>query len=243
MAKELPFFKFNVSEWILGRISDQEDKVQGAFIVAICHYWHKKCDYFCKDFEKKIGKKRYFLLKSNQFFIEKNDKVCIPFLDEQFNELSDLQGKRSESGKKGRAAQLGQTPDKRQANVQAKLGHLDKEIDKEKEIDKDYVLLKKEPKEILPEAVYFENDFLLNEKYKEFLKFRKQIKSPIVETSINANKKRLMNISGNNGAVAIEILERSIAHGWKGFFELETFENKKQNGNSNDNKWFSRTIS
>ena len=132
MAKELPYFKFNVSEWILGRISDEDDKTQGAFIVAICHYWHKQCDYLCIDFERKIGKKRYNLLKSKKYFTELNNKIRIDFLDEQFTELFDLQAKRSESGKKGRAAQLGQTPSKNQANA----GHLDKDEDEEEKSNK-----------------------------------------------------------------------------------------------------------
>jgi hypothetical protein len=130
MAKELPYFKFNVSEWILGRISDQSDKVQGAFIIAICHYWHKKCDCFIPEFKKKIGKTRYDLLLKLKFIEEKNKKVLIEFLDEQFNELSDIHGKRIKSGQAGGIASA-------KAKEVAKVKHLDKDKEEDKEEDKE----------------------------------------------------------------------------------------------------------
>lgn len=101
MSKELPYFKFFVSEWILGRIFDYPDKVQGAFIVAICHYWNKECDYNAIDFERKIGKKRFKLLSELNFFEVENDKIKIPFLDEQFQERFKNHKVSVENGLKG----------------------------------------------------------------------------------------------------------------------------------------------
>lgn len=129
MSKELPYFKFNVSEWILGRISDLPDKVQGAFIIAICHYWHKKCDYFVNDFKSKIGKKRFELLQKHNLFEIKNDKIIIPFLNEQFSELSEIHPKRVKSGQAGGIASA-------KARSKAKSKHLDKEEEIDKELDK-----------------------------------------------------------------------------------------------------------
>lgn len=126
MSKELPYFKFNVSEWILGRISDQSDKVQGAFIIAICHYWHKNCDYSVTDFTRKIGKNRFKLLKDLKFIEIENDKVLISFLDEQFNELSDIHSKRVKSGQAGGIASA-------EAKRKPKPKHLDKDIEQEED--------------------------------------------------------------------------------------------------------------
>lgn len=94
----LPYFKFRVSNWLLGRIADQTDAIQGAFIMACCHFWMKKCDYTAKDFEKKIGKKRYAQLVLLEFILIEENKVVIPFLQEEFRELSDIQQKRKKGG-------------------------------------------------------------------------------------------------------------------------------------------------
>jgi hypothetical protein len=101
MSKELPYFKFFISEWILGRISDHPDKVQGAFIIAICHYWNKQCDYNRNDFERKIGKKRFKMLLDLKFFDVENETIRIDFLDEQFLELSGTKKVNSTNGKLG----------------------------------------------------------------------------------------------------------------------------------------------
>lgn len=72
---------------------------------------------------------------------------------------------------------------------------------------------------------YFPDDFLLNEKYIEFLNFRKAIKKPLKDVSIKANIKQLLKLAGNNSDVAIQIMEQSIANGWQGFFELKQITN------------------
>lgn len=234
MAKELPFFKFNATQWLTGNIHYEEWDIKGVFADLCAEYWNRDCELTLDDAFKRIKNDKIlnFLQQKNYFKLKKN-KISISFLDEQFFELNEKHSKLSAAGRKGGLSKAKATL-KRGSSIK------DKEVDIDKEREVDNVLLKKEPKE---DSVYFENDFLLNEKYKEFLKFRKQIKSPIVETSISANKKRLMNISGNESDLAIEIIEQSIANGWKGFFELKTVENNKQNGNNNDNKWFSRKIS
>ena len=101
MSKELPYFKFFISEWILGRISDHSDKIQGSFIIAICHYWNKQCDYNRIDFERKIGKKRFKMLLDLKFFDVENETIRIDFLDEQFLELSENKKVNSTNGKLG----------------------------------------------------------------------------------------------------------------------------------------------
>ncbi len=98
MSKELPYFKFFASEWLLGRISAMPDKIQGAFILAIAHYWSKDCDYNPIEFEQKLGKSRYKVLSELNFIEAKNSKVSIPFLDEQFIELSEIHLKRIKGG-------------------------------------------------------------------------------------------------------------------------------------------------
>ncbi len=129
MAKDFPYFKFFVSEWILGRISDHSDKVQGAFIIAICHYWHKKCDVSVIDFKKKLGKIRFDSLVNLKFIEVENDKIFIDFLDEQYREQFELHPIRVKSGQAGGIASA-------QAKAEAKVKHLDKDKNKIKNKNK-----------------------------------------------------------------------------------------------------------
>ena len=41
MSKELPFFKFNATEWITGNISYESFEIQGAFISVCAEYWNR----------------------------------------------------------------------------------------------------------------------------------------------------------------------------------------------------------
>lgn len=60
-----------------------------------------------------------------------------------------------------------------------------------------------------------------------FYKFRKELKKPILETSKEALKNKLIKLSNNNNDTAIEIINQSMANGWQGIFELKN----NQNGN------------
>ena len=116
MAKELPYFKFNVSEWLLGRISDENYRVQGLFLSACCHYWHKECTITTAELNKKLGKTNTKLLVNSKFIFESDGDIIIPFLDEQRMELTDLQRKRVEAGRRGGKAKGKQSLSKTEAD-------------------------------------------------------------------------------------------------------------------------------
>ena len=116
MAKELPYFKFNVSEWLLGRISDENYRVQGLFLSACCHYWHKECLITTAELNKKLGKTNTKLLVNSKFIFESDGDIIIPFLDEQRMELTDLQRKRVEAGRRGGKAKGKQSLSKTEAD-------------------------------------------------------------------------------------------------------------------------------
>ena len=63
-----------------------------------------------------------------------------------------------------------------------------------------------------------------------FYKFRKELKKPILETSKEALKNKLIKLSNNNNDTAIEIINQSMANGWQGIFELKN----NQNGTNKD---------
>lgn len=107
MAKELPYYKFNVAEFLLGRISSEKPAIIGMFVLAGCHYWHKKCDINRSEIEKKVKKSFIKKLISLEYLIEIENKIRIPYLDEQWLELSESKTKQVEGGKKGAAIKYG----------------------------------------------------------------------------------------------------------------------------------------
>lgn len=58
-------------------------------------------------------------------------------------------------------------------------------------------------------------------KIKEFLAFRKAKNVPVLPESFTAWLQKLTRLSGGRSAVAIEILDESIANGWTGIFALK----------------------
>ncbi|MDJ0503789.1 MAG: hypothetical protein PX635_00875 [Nostocales cyanobacterium LE14-WE12] len=66
----------------------------------------------------------------------------------------------------------------------------------------------------------------LEDKILEFIAYRKAIKKPIREVSMEAFKKKLIKLGNSNEETMIEILEQSIANGWQGIFELKNVNNK-----------------
>ena len=127
MSKELPFFKFNATEWITGNISYESFELQGAFISVCAEYWNRnncltiaeaKLRLRNSDLIDKLIEKKY--LKT------KKEKLVISFLDNEREEISAKRLKLSESGRKGGLSR---------AKASLKQGSSIKEIDKEEEID------------------------------------------------------------------------------------------------------------
>jgi hypothetical protein len=145
--KELPFFKFNVNEWLLGTIADENYRVKGLFIDACAYYWKRSCDVNLKEFCRKLGKKNIETLEKLSFLRYEDDKVMIDFLDEEYAQLSDLQRKRVEGGRKGG---LSSAQGKLQAQLKDTSSNLDIDKDKEEDIllveSKDSPVAEKKPK-------------------------------------------------------------------------------------------------
>lgn len=63
----------------------------------------------------------------------------------------------------------------------------------------------------------------------EFVEHRKQIKAPMTELALKKMLNKLNDLSGGDTRKCIEILDQSIANGWKGIFQLD--EKKTKTGN------------
>lgn len=102
MSKELPFFKFNSTQWLTGNISYETFHIQGVFIKVCAEYWNR--DNKLTVDEAKLRTKDavsidYLIEKS--YFKVKKEKIIILFLDEERKEIEDKRLKLSESGRKG----------------------------------------------------------------------------------------------------------------------------------------------
>lgn len=96
----LPYFKFQVSEWLLGDIFFEDLETQGLFINVCALYWQKGCVLSIEDIEKRLETDR--LAKLTDRFISVSDGfISIKFLDEQKAEFSKLSKVNSANGKKG----------------------------------------------------------------------------------------------------------------------------------------------
>ena len=130
MSKELPFFKFNATEWITGNISYEPFELQGAFISVCAEYWNRnncltiaeaKLRLRNSDLVDKLIEKKY--LKT------KKEKLVISFLDNEREEISAKRLKLSESGRKGGLSK---------AKATLKQGSSIKEEDKEEDKESIY---------------------------------------------------------------------------------------------------------
>lgn len=104
MAKILPYFKFDVSEWISGSITLEDYEIQGVFINLCAYYWHRQGNLTLTEIKRRLlnSKPTAFdsLIKSKLIHV-KNDTIKIDFLDEQLHERGLLCITNSRNGKKG----------------------------------------------------------------------------------------------------------------------------------------------
>ncbi len=105
MAKELPYFKFNASEWISGAITLEDLNTQGAFINICAYYWFKSGCLTLTEIKRRLKLKQAtidLLIEGNHIKL-KEDVIEISFLREQFDERGHLSEKNSINGSKGGA--------------------------------------------------------------------------------------------------------------------------------------------
>ena len=123
MAKELPFFRFNVSEWLTGNIAYECYEIQGLFIKVCCEYWNRKNCLTIQEIKKRTKEdKNIDYLIENNFLIKKRNKIKIKFLDEEKKQIDDKSLKLSIAGRKGGL---------RQAKGRLKHKEIEKEIERD----------------------------------------------------------------------------------------------------------------
>jgi hypothetical protein len=122
MAKELPYFKFEPSEWITGNITLCSMEAQGLFVNLCAYYWIKDGNISLTNAKQRFSKcdALFEQLISNGILTLNNiendiDVICIKFLDEQRDKFIDIVAKRSEAGKSAWGAKAEQKQSKSRA--------------------------------------------------------------------------------------------------------------------------------
>lgn len=102
MSKELPFYKFYPTEWLLGKISRETIEIQITFLKVSCWYWQKDCDITYDDIifyeDEKLVK---IVIEKGYIILGKSGKINIKFLDEQKLEHKKRNKLKKENGRKG----------------------------------------------------------------------------------------------------------------------------------------------
>lgn len=87
------------------------------------------------------------------------------------------------------------------------------------------------------ESESYSDDARLNDAMKEYVSFRKQIKSPMTERAIKLAMNNLEKLSGGDIDIMVQIIDQSIMNGWKGLFALKN-EGRQQSGKKQDTGQF-----
>ena len=101
MAKELPYFKFNVADWLTGDIVYEDFDIQGLFINICAIYWQRKGIVSIGDINKRFKNPVQLPKLTDRFISVKDGLISIKFLDEQFAERKILSTTNSINGKNG----------------------------------------------------------------------------------------------------------------------------------------------
>ena len=104
MAKELPYFKFEPSEWENGSIQIMSHEVKGVFIDLCSMYWQRLGNLPYKlAVQKLCGGNATALdsLYADQIIQIIDGQICIDFLNEQLGEFENTREQNAENARKG----------------------------------------------------------------------------------------------------------------------------------------------
>lgn len=104
MAKDLPYFKFVISEWNDGDVTLCSLEAQGLFINLCSIYWSQEGNMSLAKSKRRFSNcnaTAWESLINDKVIKVKGDRIIINFLDEQFKERGKLSSTNSENAAKG----------------------------------------------------------------------------------------------------------------------------------------------
>jgi hypothetical protein len=228
MAKELPYFKFYVSEWSDGDITLEDMEVQGLFINICSYYWSNECNLTLKKAEKKFRNADPNLwntiLDERLIKVDEHDYISISFLDEQQNERTEQSKLKSKGGKASAEARRlkklteeEQKPNTSSTGNQHVLNSCSTEVQVLREEERRREEKRKEENKNNANAFSFSKSFIElgveKQILNDWLKVRRKKKATDSETSFNSLKAQIE----KSNKTANECIRVCVENDWKGF--------------------------
>lgn len=222
--KQLPYYKFDVAEWINGAITLESLEAQGAFINICAYYWFKSGCLTLTEIKRRVKCRQYVFdaLIQNNLIKVTGDDIKITFLDEQLTERGKVSTINRLNGSKGGAPK---------GNNNAKKPHIDKQETTENQPETSNIEenrteesreeeSKKEKKKEDPlRAIVYLLDGNLKVAFEDWIIYKKEKKKKLTPSTA---KKQIQFLGGRDPAEAVAIINQSITAGWEGLFELKT---------------------
>lgn len=137
MAKNFPYFKFIVTEWLTGDIVYEEFSVQGLFINVCALYWQRDGSLTVEDVNKRYKNPVELELLIDNFLLVTDGVISIKFLDEQLidaKHISKVNSKNGSLGGRPKKSEIKPTANRQLTDDKAKKSKEEKE--EEQEINK-----------------------------------------------------------------------------------------------------------
>lgn len=96
---KLTWFKFVISDWMMGKIQKCPEVTQARFMRLCCLYWNKECVLSYEDADIEIDKEHLDILIQKKIVVLDDDSIKIKFLDEQNADVNELSSKRRDAVK------------------------------------------------------------------------------------------------------------------------------------------------
>lgn len=97
MAESYPWFKFNVTKWMLGRIQRLSFAHHGAFLRLLCLYWDKEGEISLEDAELECTTELFADLLKYKIVKKSKEFVQIDFMDELLAEKGDASNQKRDA--------------------------------------------------------------------------------------------------------------------------------------------------
>jgi hypothetical protein len=208
MAKELPYFKFEPSEWDNGNIQMCSRESKGLFIDLCSIYWSRLGELpYALALQKLCNGNKDALqeLQKQEIFGVIDGNIVIEFLDEQLTERGETSEKRRNAANKrwNDASALQKQSKSNASRVEESIG---------------------EKKKVEESTVPFVGQVLIS--WNCWEQHRKELKKKLTPSTA---KKQIQFLGGRPDNEIIAIIDQSIQAGWTGLFELK-------NNNGHDRK-------
>ena len=134
MSKQLPYYQFEVAEYLAGDIMICSLEAQGLFSIIKCLYWQKECKLNTKQVLKRYDKIELIeeLEEEGCLKIDSDGNLEISFLLSQFQQLKERKTRLSEAGRKGGLKKKEATLKPSLSDDKATLKHLEEKRREEK---------------------------------------------------------------------------------------------------------------